>query len=87
MIIKLKAEANLLAVRLSSVRLNNFPPPKKACLSVLLGLFTDCKANEWIGPAFFDIWGAPKRKKLHTASADEANKILAIADKIYKNVN
>ena len=30
MIIKLKAEANLLAVRLSSVRLNNFPPPKKA---------------------------------------------------------
>ena len=30
MIIRLKAEANLLAVRLSSVRLNNFPPPKKA---------------------------------------------------------
>ena len=64
-----------------------FPPPKKACLSVLLGLFTDCKSGEWIGPAIFDVWGMPKKKTICTASTNEANKILAITEEIYKNVN
>jgi len=64
-----------------------FMRPKRACLSILAGLFTDCKAGEWIGPWLFDVWGLPKKKALRTAKPAEANKIAEIADEIYKKIN
>lgn len=64
-----------------------FMSPKRASLSILAGLFTECKAGEWIGPSLFDIWGLPKKKPLRTASLDEAKKIAEIAENIYLNVN
>lgn len=64
-----------------------FMSPKRASLSILSGVFTDCKNGEWIGPALFDIWGLPKRKRLHTARGDEIIKITEIAEKIYDIVN
>ncbi len=63
-----------------------FMPAKKAALCVLYGLFCGCKNNEWIGPRFFNIWGLPKLKKLHTATQDEClnicNKTNEIIDKL-----
>lgn len=61
-----------------------FMKPRKASLSVLRAIFEDCKAGEWIGPALFDVWGMPKKKPLRTAKPDEAQKIVEIAEKIYK---
>jgi NAD(P)-dependent dehydrogenase (short-subunit alcohol dehydrogenase family) len=64
-----------------------FMSPKMASLSILAGLFTECKAGEWIGPRLFDIWGLPKKKTLRTSTPDEAKKIAEIAENIYLNVN
>ena len=63
-----------------------FPHPRVACLSVLAGLFTDCKTGEWIGPTLFDVWGKPRKKPLRTATGAEAARISAIAEKIYQNL-
>lgn len=40
-----------------------FMSPKRAALSLLEGIFTDCGEDEWIGPWLFDVWGLPKKKK------------------------
>lgn len=48
-----------------------FPSTKKACLSVLRGVFEDTWGEEWIGPALFDVWGMPKKKKLNSLTAGE----------------
>lgn len=61
-----------------------FMSPRKASLSVLRAIFYDCKAGEWIGPAFFDVWGMPKKKPLKTAKPDEAKKIAEAAERIYE---
>lgn len=63
-----------------------FPHPRVACLSILAGLFTDCKTGEWIGPTLFDLWGRPRRKPLRTASETEAQAIASIAEKIYQDL-
>ena len=63
-----------------------FPHPRVACLSILKGLFTDCKPGEWIGPVLFDVWGRPRKKPLRTATSAEAAKIAEIAEKIYKKL-
>ncbi len=63
-----------------------FMRPPVACLSVLSAMFGETKSGEWIGPWLFDVWGRPSKKKLRTASADEAAKIAEIAEKIYKNL-
>lgn len=60
-----------------------FMSPRKACLSILYGLFTDTKKNEWIGPALFDVWGLPKKRALTTCSQEEADKIAELAKEIY----
>ena len=60
-----------------------FMNPKKASLSVLLGLFETTQKNEWIGPRFFDVWGLPKKKKIKTCSKEEAEKIAKTAKEIY----
>lgn len=64
-----------------------FPHPRVACLSILKGLFTDCKSGEWIGPSLFDVWGAPRKKNLLTATKSEQAKIAEIAEEIYNKIN
>ena len=64
-----------------------FPRPRVACLSVLRGMFADCGSGEWIGPTLFDVWGAPRKKPLRTATFTEQQKIAAIAEEIYNKIN
>jgi len=63
-----------------------FMKPDKACLSIIMGIFTHCKNREWIGPWMFDVWGMPKKKTLNTCKSDEAQAIYNIAEKIYNNI-
>lgn len=63
-----------------------FTPPRRACLSILCGLFEECGESEWIGPRIFGIWGAPKRQRLSTVSSAEAEKIREIAEGIYSRL-
>ena len=63
-----------------------FMKPKKACLSILRGVFEKTDFCEWIGPRIFDVWGLPKRKKLKTASPEEIAKIAEIAGMIYTKI-
>lgn len=60
-----------------------FMRPRRACLSVLRGVFEECGYCEWIGPRIFDIWGLPKKKKLRTATSDERDFIGECAQRIY----
>ncbi len=60
-----------------------FMKPKKACLSILKGVFDSCSDCEWIGPSLFDIWGFPKKRLLRTASAEERKRIGECAERIY----
>jgi NAD(P)-dependent dehydrogenase (short-subunit alcohol dehydrogenase family) len=63
-----------------------FMKPKRASLSVLRGVFEETGYKEWIGPRLFDVWGLPKKKKLHTASQEECDFIGKTADKIYRSL-
>ncbi len=60
-----------------------FTPPKRACLSLLCGLFEPCEKNEWIGPRVFGIWGAPKKQTLRSCKDAEARAICENAEAIY----
>lgn len=62
-----------------------FSKPKKAVLSILLGVFEKTEYCEWIGPHIFNVWGYPKKKKLHTASVQEIKQISKNAQKIYSD--
>ncbi len=64
-----------------------FMKPRTACLSVLRGIFEPCSECEWIGPRLFDIWGAPKKKVLNTASPAEREFIVNTAESIYNQLN
>ena len=59
-----------------------FMKPKKAALCLIYGIFNGCKNNEWIGPRIFNIWGLPKKQKLHTCKSDEAKQICKITQTI-----
>ena len=61
-----------------------FMPPKRACLSILRGLFEDCGKNEWIGPRFFNVWGLPKKRRLRKISAVEAEAICRKSEEIIR---
>ncbi len=63
-----------------------FMSPRKACLCILRGVFEPCGYHEWIGPWLFDIWGLPKKRTLHTVSAEESRQIGALAENIYKHL-
>lgn len=63
-----------------------FMKPRKACLSILRGLFEHTDKNEWIGPRLFNVWGMPKKKPLRTCSESEADKICAIAEDVYQKM-
>ena len=49
-----------------------FMPPRRAALSVLLGVFEPTAYGEWIGPRLFHVWGLPNKKTLRTFTRDEA---------------
>ena len=61
-----------------------FMRPRKACLSILCGLFTETHGNEWIGPRIFDVWGLPKISRLTSCSEEEILLIKQRAEKIYR---
>lgn len=61
-----------------------FMRPKKACLSIIRGVFEDCGLNEWIGPRFFNVWGMPKKKRLNTCSEEEIKMIADNAEAVYE---
>ncbi len=63
-----------------------FMKPKYAALSVLEGLFSETGYKEWIGPAIFDIWGRPKKKRLRSCSDAESLEIFKNAERIYKGI-
>ena len=60
-----------------------FMKPKKACLSIVKGVFTDCEYSEWIGPRFFGVWGLPRRSALRTCSQKERQRIFETAEQVY----
>ncbi len=60
-----------------------FMRPANACRSILQGVFDSCQPDEWIGPRYFDVWGAPKKKRLRTISAAERAAIAATTEEIY----
>ena len=63
-----------------------FIKPKKAALSIVKGIFDTTSQNEWIGPRIFDVWGLPKKKKVLTCTADEADFIHTAAEKLYNDM-
>ena len=58
--------------------------PKRAALSVLRGVFEETEYATWIGPAFFDIWGCPKKKKLYGCNEAERRRIAVLSSEIFK---
>lgn len=63
-----------------------FPRPRRACLSLLKGVFTPCEYHRWIGPRLFDIWGLPKKKRLRGVTEEESKRIGLVAERIYKKL-
>ena len=64
-----------------------FPHPKRAALCILNGLFEPTSYHEWIGPAFFNIWGKPKKQALRTCKVAESEKIYEVAESVYEEIN
>lgn len=60
-----------------------FMSARKACLSVVKGVFDTCEKFEWIGPRVFDIWGLPKKRKLKTISEDEFAFVSSVCDNLF----
>lgn len=60
-----------------------FMPARKACLSVIKGVFDTCEKYEWIGPRIFDVWGLPKKTKLKTISEDEFFFVSSVCDDLF----
>ena len=63
-----------------------FMQPRRACLSILQGVYEKCSPEEWIGPSVFDVWGLPKKKQLTTATSAEREEISKTAEKIYQEL-
>lgn len=52
-----------------------FMSPKKAALSIIMGIYDSTATGEWIGPKLFNIWGLPCKKALKTFSQCELFKV------------
>lgn len=63
-----------------------FMKPKKACLSILYGVFEPCIYLEWIGPRFFNVWGKPSKKHLKTSTESERKIIAQNAERLYNEM-
>ncbi len=64
-----------------------FSPVRTAALSILRGVFEGCGYHEWIGPRVFDVWGLPKKRRLHTIGAAESAAIAAHAEQMWQELN
>ncbi len=64
-----------------------FMKPKAAALSVLSGVFTPTESFTWIGPRFFNIWGAPEKRALDTADDGERERIAATAERLFSELS
>ena len=60
------------------------PKSSVAAFNLIKGVFTEIKCDEWIGPKFLKIWGAPTVSKLPKATAEERAKIFNLAESIGK---
>lgn len=60
-----------------------FMKPKKAALSILLGVFERTGEREWLGPRVFDVWGLPKKKRLRSCSQAEQVRIAELAEQVF----
>ncbi len=63
-----------------------FMRPATAALSILKGVFTPCGYHEWIGPALFDVWGLPQKRRLHGFSTEECRRVAATAQNAVKTM-
>lgn len=61
-----------------------FMSPRRACLSLVQGVFEETGRGEWIGPRWLDIWGLPKKRRLRSLPADECRLIGQTAEQIYQ---
>lgn len=61
-----------------------FMSPRRACLSLVQGVFEETGRGEWIGPRWLDIWGLPKKRRLRSLPADECRRIAQTAEHIYQ---
>ena len=59
-----------------------FPSTKKACLSLIDGIFCNTNIHEWIGPKVFNVWGFPRFQKLKINSS-EIDEIFKIAENLF----
>ncbi len=60
-----------------------FMSPKKACLSILKGMFSETPKGFWIGPKIFNVWGNPKYKKLASFMPSESEKMKELCKSIF----
>ena len=60
-----------------------FMHPRRACLSILKGVFEPTASCEWIGPRVFDVWGLPRKRVLTTCDVQEREYIAEAAERIY----
>ena len=63
-----------------------FMRPRKAALSLLLGVFEHCSGTEWIGPRVLRVWGLPRKEQLRTCRDAERAEIATRAEQIYKSL-
>ncbi len=61
-----------------------FPCPRVAARCIVQGIFEDCDSHshEWLGPSLFDIWGAPKHKRLKKFSPKECEQVASFAQRL-----
>ncbi|MBO5879565.1 MAG: hypothetical protein J6Q68_03335, partial [Clostridia bacterium] len=64
-----------------------FMSPRRASLSILLGLFENTEGSSWIGPRLFNVWGLPKNAPLSTAAKEEREHISRVAEDIFREIN
>ncbi len=63
-----------------------FMHPRRACLSILRGVFEPTASCEWIGPRVFDVWGLPRKHTLRTCDTQEQAYICDQAERIYADL-
>lgn len=63
-----------------------FMKPRLASLSILRGVFDSTAPCEWIGPRVFDVWGLPRKARLHTCDKEEQAFICTEAERIYADL-
>lgn len=62
-----------------------FMRPRRAALSILRGVFESTAYGEWIGPRIFDVWGLPRKRRLHTFTVEEAKMAYEAVERLTAN--